>query len=123
MTAYDWQIVYEQKHLVCDPLISHCFLFLNVNFVVTFPADFNAGVFIVSERFFVTKANYQFGSYAIASSPMFVLALFVLMNLIFITHFNSFAGWRGSGRVRSEAVFEMDISTLHKSTLSALYLK
>lgn len=74
---YFWQIVYKQKHLLCDTFTSNLFLLFNVNSVKTFPTDFNTGDFLVSESlsYFLAKANYQFSSYVIASSPMFMLAL------------------------------------------------
>lgn len=53
------------------------FLFLNLNFVIMLPADFITGDFLHSEKFklFPRKGSYQFSSYEIASSPVFMLAL------------------------------------------------
>lgn len=82
--VYHKQIVI-QRHLVCNTLTYHCFLFLNVKLVITFPTDLNTGdfrLFFVPEKlwFLLAKANYQFSSCAFVSSSHVYVRAFELMS-------------------------------------------
>lgn len=121
MTIVYHREIVKQKQLICDTLTYHCLLFLNVNLVITFLTYLNMGdlkLFLVSGKFkfLLAKANYQFSSYALASSSHVYVGAFELMNCFFCFFFSlnslqSCAGYRGSSEERSRTGFEMDIST------------